>query len=138
AVRSLTAPAGIEELQSCVEELTEKVNYLLEENRALQELIGRLIEFIERLSVPQAKNGAASSGPALDNTTEMGNGRVSVHLSGSTNGKSHARTPSLIAPTPTAATNTAASTYQHAGPGPSAPRRPELTLAGPPAQSARD
>src|SRR5690606_32412418 len=92
AVRSLPAPAGIEELQSCVEELTEKVNYLLEENRALQELIGRLIEFIERLSVPQAKNGVASSGPALDNATEMGNGRVSVNLSGFTNGKSHSGT----------------------------------------------
>jgi|GEM_PF-2877631 hypothetical protein len=129
AVRSLPAPAGIEELQSCVEELTEKVNYLLEENRALQELIGRLIEFIERLSVPQAKNGAASSGPALDNTTEMGNGRVSVHLSGSTNGQPDAGTSALGPLATAAAANTAANLHEHASPAPSAPRRPKLTLA---------
>ena len=63
--RSDANPLGVAEavnsLSVRITELGEAVGYLMEENRALQELIGRLIHFVEELGEARAKETASQA-----------------------------------------------------------------------------
>lgn len=67
-----------------VAELIETVGYLVDENRALQELIGRLIQFVEELGQRDAASPAASSNSLSDGDTDAARDEPAVPAPGPT------------------------------------------------------
>lgn len=58
ADETLPSESSLRTLTKSIANLQEDVSYLLEENRALQELVGRLITYIEEMGATQRERGA--------------------------------------------------------------------------------